>query len=104
MKILIYGSKGWIGNQFVKILEDNKINYIKGSSRVDNNEKLVEEIEFVNPTHIVSFIGRTHGVIDDKVYPTIDYLEQEGKLVENIRDNLYSPLLLGFICKEKTYI
>ena len=101
MKVLIYGSKGWIGNQFVKILEDNKINYIKGSSRVDNNEKLVEEIEFVNPTHIVSFIGRTHGVIDDKVYPTIDYLEQEGKLVENIRDNLYSPLLLGFICKEK---
>ena len=28
-------------------------------------------------------------------------MEQEGKLVENIRDNLYSPLLLGFICKEK---
>jgi dTDP-glucose 4,6-dehydratase len=101
MKVLVYGSNGWIGNQFVKILEDKKINYIKGLSRVDNNEKLIKEIEFVNPTHIVSFIGRTHGKINDKIYPTIDYLEQEGKLVENIRDNLYSPLLLGFICKEK---
>ena len=101
MKVIVYGSNGWIGNQFVKILEDKKINYIKGLSRVNNNEKLIKEIEFVNPTHIISFIGRTHGKINDKIYPTIDYLEQEGKLVENIRDNLYSPLLLGFICKEK---
>lgn len=27
MKILIYGSRGWIGNQFKEILENQNINY-----------------------------------------------------------------------------
>ena len=49
----------------------------------------------VNPTHIMAFIGRTHGVVDGKPYLTIDYLEQKGKLKDNIRDNLYSPLVLA---------
>ncbi len=101
MRIIIYGSNGWIGNQFIKILENNKIDFIKGKSRIDNNESLLQEIDEINPTHIVSFIGRTHGTIGDKKYTTIDYLEQEGKLTENVRDNLYSPLLLAHICKEK---
>ena len=59
------------------------------------------EIDEYSPTHIVSFIGRTHGIIDDKIYSTIDYLEQKGKLYENIRDNLYSPILLANICQDK---
>ena len=101
MRIIVYGSNGWIGNQFVKILENNKIDFIKGTSRIDNNETLLQEIDDIKPTHIVSFIGRTHGTIGDKIFTTIDYLEQEGKLTENVRDNLYSPLLLGYICKEK---
>ncbi len=101
MRIIIYGSNGWIGNQFIKILKNNKIYFIKGKSRIDNNESLLQEINEINPTHIVSFIGRTHGTIGDKKYTTIDYLEQEGKLTENVRDNLYSPLLLAHICKEK---
>ena len=91
MKVLIYGSNGWIGNQFLNILISNDISYVCGISRVDNDESLIKEINTVNPTHIVSFIGRTHGTIGEKVYPTIDYLEQDGKLQENIRDNLYSP-------------
>ena len=101
MRIIVYGSNGWIGNQFITILENNKIDFIKGKSRIDNNESLLQEIYEINPTHIVSFIGRTHGIIGDKKYTTIDYLEQEGKLTENVRDNLYSPLLLAHICKEK---
>ena len=36
MKILIYGSKGWIGNQFKKILQDKKVNFIEGNSRVND--------------------------------------------------------------------
>ena len=47
------------------------------------------------------FIGRTHGCIGDKKYATIDYLEQKGKLLENVRDNLYSPMALSLICKER---
>ena len=101
MKLLIYGSKGWIGNQFIEILKEHKIQYFSGKSRVDNNLELLKEIEVVSPTHIVSFIGRTHGSINNKNYSTIDYLEQEGKLIENVRDNLYSPLLLANICTQQ---
>lgn len=101
MKILVYGSNGWIGTQFIDILKKQKIDYVRGLARVDNKNDLIEEIELVNPTNVISFIGRTHGKIGDKIYTTIDYLEQEGKLLENVRDNLYSPLLLCEICKRK---
>ena len=105
MNILVYGSNGWIGKQFVKILISNNIIYTKGISRVNNIENLKSEINNINPTHIVSFIGRTHGTIcnddgNDKIYNTIDYLEQKGKLLDNINDNLYSPLALALLCKE----
>jgi len=76
MKILVYGSQGWIGQQFVQILEDKKANFYKGTSRVDSEKDILSEIETISPTHVVSFIGRTHGKIGEKVYTTIDYLEQ----------------------------
>jgi dTDP-glucose 4,6-dehydratase len=101
MKILVYGSKGWIGNQFINILETNNINYCCGKSRVDNINDLIKEIDSINPSHIISFIGRTHGKIKDEVYTTIDYLEQEGKLYENLKDNLFSPLSLAEISLKK---
>jgi 3,5-epimerase/4-reductase len=107
MKVLVYGSRGWIGSQFIEILKNNNINFVTGIARIDD-DSLYTEINSINPTHIISFIGRTHGMIDNKKYTTIDYLEQPGKLTENIRDNLYSPLLLANICKQKnihyTYI
>jgi dTDP-4-dehydrorhamnose reductase len=96
MKILIYGSNGWIGQMFVKMLEDYEIIYYKGAARIDNIDKVKEEIFIYNPTHVVSFIGRTHG----PGFSTIDYLEQEGKLYENVRDNLFSPFVLAQLCKE----
>ena len=98
MKVLLYGSRGWIGNQFLELLkQDKNILVICGNSRVDNEIDLLKEINEVEPSHIVSFIGRTHG----GKFTTIDYLEQEGKLVDNIRDNLFSPLLLSKICTDK---
>ena len=100
MKILIYGSNGWIGQQFVKILKQKNIIYVEGISRVDNFNDVLKEITTIKPSHVISFIGRTHGKINNKEYTTIDYLEQDGKLYENIRDNLYSPLNLALICKE----
>jgi 3,5-epimerase/4-reductase len=107
MKILIYGSKGWIGSLFMDYIKSvNKDNYynnksnpyimiLEGKCRIDSDE-LQNEILYNNPTHIISFIGRTHGIIDsgDKIN-NIDYLEYPGKLVENIRDNLYSPIILA---------
>ena len=101
MKILVYGSNGWIGNQFVTLLKKENMIFFCGKSRTDNEIDLLREMDELDPTHVVSFIGRTHGKIGDKIYPTIDYLEEEGKLVENMRDNLFSPLLLANTCMER---
>jgi 3,5-epimerase/4-reductase len=110
MKILIYGAKGWIGNQFKNVLESKRIEYYESTIHVDFIVKkdIARELEIVNPTHAISFIGRTRGFFNNKEFKTIDYLEQEGKLLENLRDNLCAPLILKHICKSKnihfTYI
>ena len=104
MKLLVYGHAGWIGNQFVKLLQkekqiNNAIDFILGKSRVDDTPSLCKELDEVSPSHVISFIGRTHGTIGTTKYTTIDYLEQPGKLVENIKDNLFSPISLALECK-----
>ena len=101
MKVLVYGSKGWIGAQFMSILLENKVDFIEGTARVDNNEHVLEELQSIKPTHVISLIGRTHGTIDEKLISTIDYLEQPGKIKENVRDNLFAPLSLALMCKER---
>ena len=98
MKLLIYGSNGWIGKQFLELLHSQSIPYHVGLVRVDHTDKLREELQHIMPTHVISFIGRTHGEIGGKKYSTIDYLEQPGKLQENLRDNLFSPLSLAILC------
>jgi 3,5-epimerase/4-reductase len=100
MNILIYGADGWIGSQVIKYLDSINIKYSKGCVRAEDIENLEKEIISLNPTHIISFIGRTHGTIDGVQYTTIDYLEQKGKLRENVRDNLYSPIVLAMISKK----
>ena len=100
MKILLFGKNGWIGNQVYDILIKNNKDVVIANERAENHKQLEEEIKMVNPTHIISLIGRTHGVIGDKKYTTIDYLEQPGKLRENVRDNLYSPLVLAILSQK----
>ena len=101
MLFLIYGSNGWIGKQVIKILKQyENINVICGKERVNNKEKIEQEIKKVKPTHIMSFIGRTHGKIGNDIFNTIDYLEQSGKIYENVRDNLFSSMILAMLCKK----
>jgi nucleoside-diphosphate-sugar epimerase len=101
-KILFYGANGWIGSMYTDYLVSNcpKVKIIKGNARIDLTQEVIHEIKTYNPTHIVSFTGRTHGKIENEVVNTIDYLEYPGKLVENVRDNLYGPLNLAIICKK----
>ncbi len=101
MKYLIYGANGWIGSMMCSLIEKDDIEYSKGTVRVNETETLIEEIESVKPTHIMCFIGRTHGVYEGEKIGTIDYLEKPGKLVENIRDNLFSPLTLAILCSQR---
>jgi 3,5-epimerase/4-reductase len=81
MNVLVYGAKGWIGQQFIDVLKANNTTFVLGASRVDNYETLLAEITSISPTHVVSFIWRTHGSIGEKVYTTIDYLEQNVRIV-----------------------
>ena len=107
MKVLLYGANGWIGSQVNNILLKGGHQVIVGNER---HEKMLEqEIIATKPTHIMSFIGRTHGSITTvdsdgnetcKEYTTIDYLEQSGKLVENVRDNLFSPIVLALLAQK----
>lgn len=105
MKIIVYGHAGWIGTQFTELLqkekEINPLEFILGKSRVDDTASLCKELDEISPSHVISFIGRTHGTIGSTKYTTIDYLEQPGKLVENIKDNLFSPISLALACKER---
>lgn len=101
MKVIIFGHNGWIGSMMCTLLEKEKdVTIIRPIVRANNSRDVEELIKKEHPTHIMSFIGRTHGTIDDKEYTTIDYLEQPGKLVENTRDNLFSPLVLAILCKK----
>ena len=101
MSVLLFGANGWIGKQMVALLELRNIHVIKAISRADTIKDVEQEI-VNNPTitHVMSFIGRTHGVYDSEIISTIDYLEKPGKLKDNINDNLYSPIVLAEVCKK----
>ncbi len=67
--------------------------------RVDarNQQALIEEIKDVD--RVVCMIGRTSGVLPDGTkVNTIDYLE--GNVHDNVRDNLYAPLVLALLCAQ----
>jgi 3,5-epimerase/4-reductase len=91
MKWLIYGHKGWIGSYIVDILNKQKETVILGCARVNNYDDVEKEIKETTPDRIITTTGRTSG----GNFTTIDYLEQKGKLVENVRDNLQGPLTLA---------
>lgn len=95
MKVLVLGHKGWLGNMFMKLLQEQKIEYVTTEVRADD-ARLCECLKSLAPTHVVSFIGRTHG----EGYQTIDYLELPGKLHENVRDNLYAPVNIALVCQK----
>ena len=103
--ILIFGANGWIGSKVNNLLvaSNKQITVYKAQSRADDIEAVEKELDcFPNTvTHVMSFIGRTHGTYEGQTISTIDYLEKPGKLVENMRDNLFSPLALAEICKKR---
>lgn len=98
MKFLIYGSRGWIGGLFVDFLKKTNIDYTTSKLRLESPD-LEDELLESGATNVISFIGRTHGTLDDGTkVNTIDYLEYPGKLFENVRDNLFGPIILADLC------
>lgn len=104
-KWLIYGHRGWIGQQVCQLLESRPglttthVTVIRGQARCDDLAAVREELIATAPDRVILLIGRTHGTTaDGKQWSTIDYLEQPGKLRENVRDNLFSPLAIALLC------
>jgi 3,5-epimerase/4-reductase len=96
MKWLLFGSRGWIGGMVMTHLESHGETVVETDVRADDDTEVDRLFETVNPDRIVCCIGRTHGPGNS----TIDYLEQKGKLVENVRDNLFSPVALALRAKK----
>jgi 3,5-epimerase/4-reductase len=103
MKFLVYGVNGWIGGKVYNYLKTNNFNVEIGNSRVENVKELEKEILEKKPTHIISLIGRTHGTYEGKYIGTIDYLEKPGKIFENVRDNLFGPMVLSLLSKKHNF-
>lgn len=100
---VIFGAKGWIGQQVCDYLQKNNMFFYCAKSRADDEPHIIiEELNNLEipVTHIMSFIGRTHGEFEGEKISTIDYLEKPGKLVDNVKDNLYSPVSLAILCQE----
>ena len=100
VSFLVIGHKGWIGQQVMDILEEKGYTTYTTGVRADNESGIKAVLDNVEPTHVISLIGRTHGPVGSG-FTTIDYLEQEGKLVENVRDNLFAPVILARLCDER---
>ena len=96
MIVLLYGKNGWISSLMEDVLSSNNIKYYISDVRANNYYDVCSEIEFYRPTHLMSFIGRTHG----EGITTIDYLEDKTKLNINVRDNLYAPMVLAEAAKK----
>ncbi len=101
MKLLIYGANGWIGKQFTTFLDQQRVPYVKSQLRMDDTAAVSKELDSGGYTHVLSLIGRTFGEYQGNLINTIDYLEKPGNLVFNIRDNLFAPVSLAILCKER---
>ncbi len=82
-------------------LEKRGVKYCVGTARVDDVQAVSTELDNIRPTHVLSLIGRTSGSYGGKSFDTIDFLEQPGNLTLNVRDNLFAPLVLAILCKER---
>ena len=97
---LIYGHRGWIGGLLTQLLDARGVEWVGGRARCDRRDAVVAELASIRPARVVMLIGRTHGVINGRVWPTIDYLEQPGKAAENVRDNYLAPRTVIEACAE----
>ena len=95
LRILVYGHGGWIGAKVAELARAAGHAALAGGARVDDADAVKNEIQELRPDRVICCIGRTHG----PGCGTIDYLEQPGKLAENVRDNLFAPLSLAITCR-----
>uniref|UniRef100_A0A915PW36 NAD(P)-binding domain-containing protein n=1 Tax=Setaria digitata TaxID=48799 RepID=A0A915PW36_9BILA len=98
MVVVVYGGRGWIGQQCCKIFLEREIPFTLANCRIGKNSdaEVLNELNGIYCTHVLCCTGRTHG----GKFKTIEYLEGgPGRTFENIRDNLYSVIALAEMCQ-----
>ena len=98
--VLVYGARGWIGGLLLRAAEQQGLRCVAAQSRAHDAPAVRAELARVRPRLVFAALGRTHGAHDGVAYGTIDYLEQPGKLPENLRDNLVAPVTLAALCRD----
>lgn len=91
MKWLIFGGNGWIAGHIHTYLRMYQEDVICSTRHFDFLEDLQEYIHKIKPDRIVCAVGKTQG----PGFNSIDYLEQQGKLVENLESNLLFPVWIA---------
>lgn len=94
MKWLVYGGLGWIGSMITSRLREMEEVVIEAEGRADDEVQVEQVLLEHKPDRVLCLIGRTHG----PGHPTIDYLEHKDKLLINVRDNLYAPIVMTILC------
>lgn len=79
MKFLIYGGRGWIGQQVIKELQKQNHEVVIGEARLEQRELILKEIQEHKPDRIINTAGKT-GV------PNVDWCESNKE--ETIRSNV----------------
>ena len=79
MKFLIYGGKGWIGQQVIKELLKQNHEVVIGEARLEQRELILKEIQDYKPDRIINTAGKTGT-------PNVDWCEDHKE--ETIRSNV----------------
>ncbi len=92
MKILVFGSKGFIGSKMMRAWPDA----IGTDVRIDDEAGVASELERVQPDAVVNAAGRTGR-------PNVDWCETHQ--AETMRDNVIGALVLAEACHARgTYL
>ena len=98
MLLYVLGHRGWIGQMFLDYCKKMNIENVYSDFRGESKE-LQQDILDKKATHVLCCVGRTHGNFKGKEYTTIDYLQNNETLQQNLNDNLYVPMILANFCQ-----
>jgi nucleoside-diphosphate-sugar epimerase len=82
---LVFGGRGWIGQQIVKLLQDRGHAVYCATSRLENREAIERELQTIKPDYIINAAGVTGR-------PNVDWCESHNQ--ETIRANVLGVLNL----------
>jgi len=92
-RVLIYGGKtGWIGGLMADLVEKAGIELFLADARIEEREKVAEELDAVKPTHVLMSAGITGR-------PNIDWCEDHKP--ETIRTNVIGTLNVADLCNAR---